>query len=60
VLRVAGERVTIELDLLIEEFSAMLEGYLTRVQLLDILCQEAETSRNTAETTVSVSRPRAA
>jgi hypothetical protein len=38
VFRVHGERVTIELDLLIDEFAAILEGYLTRVQLLDILC----------------------
>ena len=30
-------RVTIELDLLIDEYVATLEGYLTRVQLLDIL-----------------------
>jgi len=35
--RVAGTRVTIELDLLIEEFAATLEGYLTRAQLLDVL-----------------------
>jgi CRP/FNR family cyclic AMP-dependent transcriptional regulator len=38
VIRVQGDRVTIELDLLIDEFAAILEGYLTRVQLLDILC----------------------
>ena len=38
VARVAGHRVTIELDLMIDEFAAALEGYLTRVQLLDILC----------------------
>jgi CRP/FNR family transcriptional regulator, cyclic AMP receptor protein len=30
-------RVTIELDLLIDDYVAVLEGYLTRVQLLDIL-----------------------
>ena len=30
-------RVTIELDLLIDEFAAVLEGYLTRAQLLDVL-----------------------
>ena len=30
--------ITIELDLMIDEFAAALEGYLTRVQLLDILC----------------------
>ena len=38
VFRVSGKTLTIELDLLIEEFAATLEGYLTRVQLLDILC----------------------
>jgi hypothetical protein len=37
VLRAAGPRVTVELDLLIDEYAATLEGYLTRVQLLDIL-----------------------
>jgi len=37
VFRVNGQRVTFELDLLIEEYAAVLEGYLTRVQLLDIL-----------------------
>jgi hypothetical protein len=30
-------RMTIELDLLIDEFAAVLEGYLTRAQLLDVL-----------------------
>jgi CRP/FNR family transcriptional regulator, cyclic AMP receptor protein len=30
-------RITIELDLLLDEYVAVLEGYLTRVQLLDIL-----------------------
>jgi CRP/FNR family cyclic AMP-dependent transcriptional regulator len=35
--RVQGTKVTIELDLLIEEFAATLEGYLTRAQLLDVL-----------------------
>ncbi|MDQ3368857.1 MAG: cyclic nucleotide-binding domain-containing protein [Myxococcota bacterium] len=35
--RVSHNRVTIELDLLIEEFAAVLEGYLTRAQLLDVL-----------------------
>lgn len=35
--RVQAARVTIELDLLIEEFAATLEGYLTRAQLLDVL-----------------------
>lgn len=38
VYRVVGKKVTLEIDLLIEEFAAVLEGYLTRVQLLDILC----------------------
>jgi CRP-like cAMP-binding protein len=37
VLRGADRRVTIELDLLIDEYAATLEGYLTRAQLLDIL-----------------------
>jgi CRP/FNR family transcriptional regulator, cyclic AMP receptor protein len=32
-----GRRITIELDLLIDEYVAVLEGYLTRLQLLDIL-----------------------
>lgn len=36
--RVAGRRMTLELDLMIDEFSGALEGYLTRAQLLDILC----------------------
>jgi hypothetical protein len=35
--RVSGNRVTIELDLLIDEYAAALEGYLTRAQLLDVL-----------------------
>jgi CRP/FNR family cyclic AMP-dependent transcriptional regulator len=37
VIRAAGPRVTFELDLLIDEYAAAFEGYLTRVQLLDIL-----------------------
>ncbi len=37
VLRGADRRVTVELDLLIDEYAATLEGYLTRAQLLDIL-----------------------
>lgn len=38
VIEVAGKRrVTLELDLLLEEYAVVLEGYLTRVQLLDIL-----------------------
>lgn len=37
VIRALSQRVTIELDLLIEEFGAAFEGYLTRLQLLDIL-----------------------
>ncbi len=36
--RIAGKKVTLELDLMIDEFGAALEGYLTRAQLLDILC----------------------
>lgn len=35
--RVKGQRITVELDLLIDEFAATLEGYLTRAQLLDVL-----------------------
>jgi CRP/FNR family transcriptional regulator, cyclic AMP receptor protein len=35
--RVQGNRLTIELDMLIDEFAATLEGYLTRAQLLDVL-----------------------
>ncbi|MGE0550076.1 MAG: cyclic nucleotide-binding domain-containing protein [Kofleriaceae bacterium] len=35
--RVQSERMTIELDLLIDEYAAALEGYLTQAQLLDIL-----------------------
>lgn len=35
--RVKDGRLTIELDLLIEEFARVLEGYLTRAQLLDVL-----------------------
>ncbi len=37
VKRALGDRITIELDLLIEEFGAVLEGYLTRAQLSDVL-----------------------
>jgi len=37
VIRAGGDRVTFELDLLLDEYVAVLEGYLTRVQLLDIL-----------------------
>jgi CRP-like cAMP-binding protein len=37
VIRSGNGKVTFELDLLIDEYAAMLEGYLTRVQLLDIL-----------------------
>ena len=36
--RTHGDRMTLELDLLIDESVAILEGYLTRAQLLDILC----------------------
>lgn len=35
--RVGNGRMTIELDLLIDEYAAILEGYLTRAQLLDVL-----------------------
>jgi CRP/FNR family cyclic AMP-dependent transcriptional regulator len=35
--RVSNNRLTIELDLLIDEYAAVLEGYLTRAQLLDVL-----------------------
>ena len=38
VTRNVGRKMTVELDLMIDEFSAALEGYLTRAQLLDILC----------------------
>jgi CRP-like cAMP-binding protein len=37
VLRTIGDRVDVELDLLIDEYAAGLEGYLTRVQMLDFL-----------------------
>lgn len=37
VTRVEGNRLTIQLDLLIDEYGAVLEGYLTRAQLLDVL-----------------------
>ena len=30
--------MTLELDMMIDEFVGTLEGYLTRAQLLDILC----------------------
>ncbi len=36
-VRADRRRVTFELDLFIDEYAATLEGYLTRVQLLDIL-----------------------
>jgi CRP/FNR family transcriptional regulator, cyclic AMP receptor protein len=36
--RANGTKLTLELDLMIDEFVAALEGYLTRAQLLDILC----------------------
>jgi len=35
--RTQGNKITIELDLLIDEYAATLEGYLTRAQLLDVL-----------------------
>jgi CRP-like cAMP-binding protein len=37
VIRSADRVITLELDLLIDDYVAVLEGYLTRVQLLDIL-----------------------
>jgi len=37
VLRTIARRVDVELDLLIDEYAAALEGYLTRVQMLDFL-----------------------
>jgi CRP/FNR family cyclic AMP-dependent transcriptional regulator len=37
VLRVQGDRVVIVLDLLVDEFAAVLEGYLARVQMFDFL-----------------------
>jgi CRP/FNR family cyclic AMP-dependent transcriptional regulator len=36
--RATGKKLTLELDLMIDEFAAALEGFLTRAQLLDILC----------------------
>lgn len=38
VARIKDGKLTLELDLLIDEYAAILEGYLTRAQLLDILC----------------------
>lgn len=37
VLRTRDTRVDVELDLLLDEYSAALEGYLTRLQMLDVL-----------------------
>jgi CRP-like cAMP-binding protein len=37
ILRVQGDRMVIVLDLLIDEFVSVLEGYLTRVQMFDFL-----------------------
>jgi CRP/FNR family transcriptional regulator, cyclic AMP receptor protein len=37
VLRVQGDRVVLVLDLLLDEFAGVLEGYLARVQMLDFL-----------------------
>lgn len=37
VIRAGERRITFELDMLIDEYVPVLEGYLTRVQLLDIL-----------------------
>jgi CRP-like cAMP-binding protein len=36
--RLNGRKMTLELDMMIDEFVGTLEGYLTRAQLLDILC----------------------
>jgi len=37
VLRTIERRVDLELDLLLDEYAALLEGYLTRIQMLDFL-----------------------
>jgi hypothetical protein len=37
VVSVEGRKVAIELDLFVDEYAQTLEGYLTRVQLLDVL-----------------------
>lgn len=37
VIRVQGDRVVLVLDLLLDEFAAVLEGYLARVQMFDFL-----------------------
>jgi CRP-like cAMP-binding protein len=37
VVHVDGRKVSIELDLFVDEYARTLEGYLTRVQLLDVL-----------------------
>jgi CRP/FNR family transcriptional regulator, cyclic AMP receptor protein len=37
VLRVQGDRLVIVLDLLLDDFASVLEGYLTRVQMFDFL-----------------------
>ncbi len=37
VLRVQGDRLVLVLDLLLDEFAAVLEGYLARVQMFDFL-----------------------
>jgi CRP-like cAMP-binding protein len=37
VLRTVGTRVDVELDLMLDEYAAALEGYLTRMQMLDFL-----------------------
>jgi CRP/FNR family transcriptional regulator, cyclic AMP receptor protein len=37
IIRAMNGRITVELDLLIEEYAAVLEGYLTRVQMVDFL-----------------------
>ncbi len=37
ILRIIDRRVDLELDLLVEEYGAVLDGYLTRVQMLDFM-----------------------
>lgn len=37
VLRTIGRRVDLKLDMLIDDYSSMLDGYLTRVQMLDFM-----------------------
>ena len=37
VLRTIGPLIDVELDLLFEDYGAILDGYLTRVQMLDFM-----------------------